>query len=281
MEILTSRELAIVIWITIILIYFMTKKEIRQSFFDVLKIFFGGKLIMIWSIYIFYVFILSLLFTLLPFWDNIFIKDILVWTIFSGIIDYMNAFSREADETYIKKIIKEKFKLIIILECIMNTFTFNIIFELLYIPIITIIALMSYIAEKEIKNQEIQKFFDIILVIIGVIFIYKTIKVGIIEYKNLNKWNTFISFTISIVYLIFTLPLIYLIQLYSNYEFIFTRMSLKEVEKEKVNRKRRFIILRRCKYSVRKTLIVQKEYLPKIYKNMSENEFENLLNELK
>lgn len=58
----------------------------------------------------------------------------------------MNAVSSEADETYIKKILKDNLKFTMILEFFMSTFTFNIWIELAIIPVITIITVMNVIA---------------------------------------------------------------------------------------------------------------------------------------
>ena len=54
-----------------------------------------------------YVLGITLIFYQLPFWDNAFIKDIIVWFVFSGLIYCMNAVSKEADEEYIRKVLKD------------------------------------------------------------------------------------------------------------------------------------------------------------------------------
>lgn len=219
--------------------------------------------------------------SLLSFWDTIFLKDILVWTIFSGLAHYINVISEKSDEKYIKNIIKDNFKLLIILEFLMNTFTFNLFIELLIIPIITIITLLSYSTERDSEYQEVHKLLNSILAILGYIFLYSTIKVGINEYPNLNIVNTLIRFLIPIVYLILTVPLIYVIGLYSNYNSLFLYISTREGPDKKINRKRRLNILKICNYSIRKVRIFQKEYFWKIYIEMPEKEFNNLMNEFK
>ena len=60
---------------------------------------------------------------------------LLVWFVFSGLIYCMNAVSKEADEEYIRKVLKDNLKLTIVLEFIISTFTFNIWVELVIIPI--------------------------------------------------------------------------------------------------------------------------------------------------
>lgn len=278
---LSSRECATIIWGVILIIYVITKKETRNSSYNVIKIFFGKKLRILWIIYFLYVVGITIIFSKLSLWKHVYLKDVIIWTLFSGLINYMNAVSREADENYIIKIIKEKFKLIIIFEFIMSTFTFNIIVELLIIPIFTLISILSFVSERDAKYKNVYKLTNFVFGILEFVFLYKTIEVGVNEYQQLNAIDTLISFLIPIIYLVLTLPLIYIISLYSKYELLFLRMSFKEGNDKKVNKKRRFDVLRICNISVRKVRIFTYEFLPRMYKSITDEEFDNLLNEFK
>ena len=78
MEILTTREWATVIWAFILFVYAMVHRQIREAFWNVVKIFFGKKLRILWGIIFLYVLGITLIFYQLPFWDNAFIKDIIL-----------------------------------------------------------------------------------------------------------------------------------------------------------------------------------------------------------
>lgn len=278
---LSSRECATIIWGVILILYVITKKETRNSAYNVIKIFFGKKLRILWIIYFLYVVGITILFSKLSLWKHVYLKDVIIWTLFSGLINYMNAVTREADENYIIKIIKENFKLIIIFEFIINTFTFNILVELLIIPIFTLISILSFVSERDAKYKNVYELTNSVFGILGFVFLYKTIEVGVNEYQQLNVRDTLISFLIPIIYLVLTLPLIYITSLYSKYELLFLGMSFKEGNDKKVNKKRRFDVLRICNISVRKVRIFTYEFLPRMYKSITDEEFDNLLNEFK
>lgn len=281
MTILSTREWATVIWAIIFFVYVIMHKQIRESFWRVVKIFFGSKLIILWGIIFLYVLGITLIFYHLPFWDNIYIKDIVVWFVFSGMMYCMNAISNEADEEYIKKVLKDNFKLAIILEFIISTFTFNIWIELIIIPVTTIIVIMNVIAERKKEYDKVHKLLDIVLAGAGFWILYETIKIGIHEYKELNALNTFISFMIPIVYLILIIPLEYILELYSKYELLFVRMSFKEEKDKKIQRRHRWSVVKICKLSVHKVLLFQNKYRCKMYCRMSESEFEKLIEEFR
>lgn len=277
MSILSTREWAILIWGCIFMLYVLCHREIRKSLWNVIVIFFDKKLRILWEIILLYVLTITMVFCYLPIWENIYIKDIIIWFLFSGLIYCMNAVSSEADETYIKKILKDNLKFTMILEFFMSTFTFNIWIELAIIPVITIITVMNVIAERKEEYKSVHKLLDSILAIAGFWIFYETIKIGINEYKQLNIINTLVSFMIPIVYLILIIPLEYILELYSKYEVLFLRMTFKEEKDKRIRLHHRTAIFRECNFSVRKILLFQREYMIQMYALMKEDEFNQLM----
>lgn len=277
MSILSTREWATLIWGCIFMLYVLCHSEIRKSLWNVIVIFFDKKLRILWEIILLYVLTITMVFCYLPIWENIYIKDIIIWFLFSGLIYCMNAVSSEADETYIKKILKDNLKFTMILEFFMSTFTFNIWIELAIIPVITIITVMNVIAERKEEYKSVHKLLDSILAIAGFWIFYETIKIGINEYKQLNIINTLVSFMIPIVYLILIIPLEYILELYSKYEVLFLRMTFKEEKDKRIRLHHRTAIFRECNFSVRKILLFQREYMIQMYALMKEDEFSQLM----
>lgn len=277
MSILSTREWATLIWECIFMLYLLCHKEIRKSFWNVIVAFFDKKLRILWEIILLYVLTITIVFSYLPIWENIYIKDIIIWFLFSGLIYCMNAVSSEADETYIKKILKDNLKFTMILEFFMSTFTFNIWIELAIIPVITIFTVMNAIAEGKEEYKSVHKLLDSVLVIAGFWLFYETIRAGINEYKQLNVINTLVSFMIPIVYLILIIPLEYLLELYSKYEVLFLKMAFKEEKDKKIRLHHRIAVLRVCNFSVHKILLFQRKYLIQVYTSMKEDEFNQLI----
>ena len=281
MSILSTREWATLIWGCILMLHVLCHREIRKSLWNVIVIFFDKKLRILWEIILLYVLTITMVFCYLPIWENIYIKDIIIWFLFSGLIYCMNAVSSEADETYIKKILKDNLKFTMILEFFMSTFTFNIWIELAIIPVITIITVMNVIAERKEEYKNVHKLLDSVLAIAGFWIFYETIKIGINEYKQLNIINTLVSFIIPIAYLILIIPLEYALELYSKYELLFLRMTFKEEKDKKTKIRHRVAVICSCRISVRRVLLFQREYMGRMYVKMKDNEFEKLIREFR
>lgn len=281
MSILSTREWATLIWGCIFMLYVLCHREIRKSLWNVIVIFSDKKLRILWEIILLYVLTITMVFCYLPIWENIYIKDIIIWFLFSGLIYCMNAVSSEADETYIKKMLKDNLKFTMILEFFMSTFTFNIWIELAIIPVITIITVMNVIAERKEEYKNVHKLLDSVLAIAGFWIFYETIKIRINEYRQLNIINTLVSFIIPIVYLILIIPLEYALELYSKYELLFLRMTFKEEKDKKTKIRHRVAVICSCRISVRRVLLFQREYMGRMYVTMKDNEFEKLIREFR
>ena len=219
MDIFSTRELATAFWVGAILIAvgmaIVTNKKIRQGFIGVLKCFFNRKLRKLWEIYFLYIGIITLMFSRFPIWKNIYLKDIILWTFFSGLTICMNAVAGEADEKYISKVLKDNIRFTVVTEFLLSTFTFSFWVELIIIPITTVIVLFDTVAEHKSDAIAVHKLLQDVMAFAGLCVILQTVRVGILEYRELNVTNTLVSFFIPIVYLLLVTPLEYAFELYS------------------------------------------------------------------
>ena len=284
MDIFSTRELATAFWVGAILIAvgmaIVTNKKIRQGFIGVLKCFFNRKLRKLWEIYFLYIGIITLMFSRSPIWENIYLKDIILWTLFSGLTICMNAVAGEADEKYISKVLKDNIRFTVVTEFLLSTFTFSFWVELIIIPITTVIVLFDTVAEHKSDAIAVHKLLQDVMAFAGLCVILQTVRVGILEYRELNVINTLVSFFIPIVYLLLVTPLEYAFELYSKYEMLFIQMHFKEPSDKMVRRKRHLKVIKVCGLSVKRIMLFQKQCIPRMYVSMSDSEFEALISQL-
>lgn len=284
MDIFSTRELATAFWVGAILIAvgmaIVTNKKIRQGFIGVLKSFFNRKLRKLWEIYFLYIGIITLMFSRFPIWKNIYLKDIILWTLFSGLTICMNAVAGEADEKYISKVLKDNIRFTVVTEFLLSTFTFSLWVELIIIPITTAIVLLDTVAEHNDDALAAHKLLQNVIAFIGLCVILQTVRVGILEYRELNVINTLVSFFIPIVYLLLVTPLEYAFELYSKYEILFIQMHFKEPSDKMVQRKRHLKVIKVCGLSVKRIMLFQKQCIPRMYVLMPDVEFDLLISHL-
>lgn len=284
MSAFSTRELATAFWTGIILVAvgmaIVTNKKIRQGFIGVLKCFFNRKLRKLWEIYFLYIGIITLMFSRSPIWKNIYLKDIILWTLFSGLTICMNAVAGEADEKYISKVLKDNIRFTVVTEFLLSTFTFSFWVELIIIPITTVIVLFDTVAEHKSDAIAVHKLLQDVMAFAGLCVILQTVRVGILEYRELNVINTLVSFFIPIVYLLLVTPLEYAFELYSKYEMLFIQMHFKEPSDKMVRRKRHLKVIKVCGLSVKRIMLFQKQCIPRMYISMPDVEFDLLISHL-
>ena len=284
MDIFSTRELATAFWVGAILIAvgmaIVTNKKIRQGVIGVLKCFFNRKLRKLWEIYFLYIGIITLMFSRFPIWKNIYLKDIILWTLFSGLTICMNAVAGEADEKYISKVLKDNIRFTVVTEFLLSTFTFSLWVELIIIPIMTAITLLDVVAAQKSETVAVHKLLQSVIAFIGLCLVFQTVKVGIREYRELNVTNTLVSFFIPIVYLLLVTPLEYAFELYSKYEMLFIQMHFKEPSDKMVRRKRHLKVIKVCGLSVKRIMLFQKQCIPQMYISMPDVEFDLLISHL-
>lgn len=276
--------MATAFWVGAILIAvgmaIVTNKKIRQGFIGVLKCFFNRKLRKLWEIYFLYIGIITLMFSRSPIWKNIYLKDIILWTLFSGLTICMNAVAGEADEKYISKVLKDNIRFTVVTEFLLSTFTFSFWVELIIIPITTVIVLFDTVAEHKSDAIAVHKLLQDVMAFAGLCVILQTVRVGILEYRELNVTNTLVSFFIPIVYLLLVTPLEYAFELYSKYEMLFIQMHFKEPSDKMVRRKRHLKVIKVCGLSVKRIMLFQKQCIPRMYISMPDVEFDLLISHL-
>lgn len=284
MSAFSTRELATAFWTGIILVAvgmaIVTNKKARKSFIEVLKCFFGRKLRTLWEIYLLYIGIITFLFSRLPIWESIYLKDIIIWTFFSGLTICINAVAGEADEKYIFKVLKDNIRFTMVTELLLSTFTFVFWVEVIIIPIITVIVLFDTVAEHKSDAIAVHKLLQDVIAFVGLCVILQTVRVGILEYRELNVINTLVSFFIPIVYLLLVTPLEYAFELYSKYEMLFIQMHFKEPSDKMVQRKRHLKVIKVCGLSVKRIMLFQKQCIPRMYISMPDVEFDLLISHL-
>lgn len=123
--ILSTREWAITIWGTGFFIWMLTQSEIRKSLWNVIKILLGKNLRRFFLIIALYVAGITMIFYQLPFWNNIYLKDIILWLIFSGISYCVNSIIK-GDTEHLKSTVKDNFRVIVIFEYFIGTFRFDV-----------------------------------------------------------------------------------------------------------------------------------------------------------
>lgn len=235
MSIFSNRELALLIWGVTILTALLFVKSIRKSSKQLLKALFVKQIITVLILLIMFIALIILFFYKINLWDKSLLKDTIFW--FLGVALVLSYKANNAkDFAFFKEIIKDTIKWTIVLEFLINFYTFGLLTELILLPIMVIIGLLQTVSELDKKNEQVTKLLKNVTALFGLIVLtyvsYKTFT----DYKMLFDANNLFSFLLPIILTVVVLPFIYILALYINYETLFVR--IKFISKDKTVKRR-------------------------------------------
>lgn len=222
----SNREISILFWTTIIFSIFVFIS--RNEFLNVLKAFFHYKIILSIFAFLMYCMIVIFLLSKIDFWDFNLLKDSIVWFLTAGMIVLFNV-NKINSKKYFINILNDNLKVILFLEFVVNFYTFDIITELIIIPIITCITILyeysKYTMRKNTSHIKVNGALKNLLSIVGITILiyisYKTIS----DYQVLFTKSNVKSFYLPIILSVLTLPFYYFLAIYMIYEEFFIRLN--------------------------------------------------------
>src|ERR1700752_2536020 len=239
-KIFSSRELAIIFYLALAITFLLLNKGLRPQLLNLLKSLFGktiGFVLLIQAIYIclviYFLFPISL-------WNTALLKDTIFWYFASAVVLFFQI-NKVKETTFFKNLLKENLKWAIIVEFILNFYTFNIWIELIILPVMTLLSLMIAYSEQKQEYTLTNKILKYMVSIIGLTFLiiatYKTFK----NYSDILTIQNLFSFLLPPLLTILLIPFIYILALYMGYENLFIRA--RAMSNDKISQIKKHIFL--------------------------------------
>lgn len=223
-DIFSPRELSLLVWLGLTFTGMMFNKSIRNALGSIFKLLWDKKIGTIFIMLIVYVTATLFLINKVWIYDITHLKDTIVWFISVALV-LLFSIGKNKSTFFFKEIVKDSFKLTMVIEFFINFYTFSLQIELILIPIVIFLILMLTFSDKDKKYDQANKFFYNILAIVGLILFgfvtYKTFY----NYQNFFTIRTLFSLLLPTILTIILIPFLYMMALYVNYELVFTRIN--------------------------------------------------------
>lgn len=273
----STREIAVGIWLIIFGLFVLLWPKSRVTATQIVKIACSRHLFFPFVVILIYTLIIALLFTLLPIWKTKYIKDIVIWVLFAGVPACFKAVIIDANSNYFKNILFDNLTLVVLVEFLVSSFTFNLWTELILIPSLSLLFMIHAFATMKGENIQVKRLVSLPLYIVGFIVLSYTLKNAINAYTELSVVDLLISFSIPIILSTLYIPVAYSFALCSKYQNVFVCMGFKEPNDKKTRRMHRLALIKECRLSYKKICVFEKEFIHQIYVAMSAEEFDDLI----
>lgn len=261
-SIFTTREIAIGIIILLFFLYTCSIKKARPALNLFLKASFSKHIINGFIVVLAYAFLWVLIFSTFNFWKWIYLKDVILWTLFVGVPNCFNAVGDRPTPSSLKQTIITNLKFAALLEYVVNVFTFNLLIELVFQIVILFVYLLIAMAERKPEEyKDVSRFLNWVLVVIGYILFLLYLNKALDEFKSLNVIDELVTALTPIVLSMLFIPVIYFFSLYSLYQTVFFRLKIYTGANTELLQHMKHSVLRCCKGSLHKVETL-KYYLP-------------------
>ncbi len=278
MDILSSREWAIVTWTIIYLCLF------KVNLLDVLKSLFNKKLNILWITILLYNIFITIILSYSRYWKNIYIKDIVFWIVFSCVVSTINIFDSKKEKFSFKKIILANITVSALLEFIISELTLSYCLELFLIGIYVVIYFLYLFSQTSLEYKTAENVLKKILSLLNFIF---SVYILVELYKSFNlllTQETWFKFLIPFIYSILCCPLYYIFIVLNYYEKICYKIQdyfvwENENDKKYINKLKRRELLMSCGLKEKKYIYFDSEFSRKMRLANTENKVKEIMRE--
>ncbi|MBI4652124.1 hypothetical protein HY745_12795 [Candidatus Desantisbacteria bacterium] len=222
---LDNRELSTIIWFVILIIWVSKDAKVRNSIKEFIKASLKRYIIISFIFLFAYTLVSTWLLSHIGLWDISQIKNTIFWFFLVAAASFLELSNIANNDEYFKTSIKDNLKIIVVIEFILNFYTFSFIAELIFVPFLVIIGVTLAVSQNKEKNKAVAKFLNYITNLVAVFIIIFTIYKLITEFNEIAKKQTLIDFIVPTILSILLLPYIYIQYVYINYDKIFFRLK--------------------------------------------------------
>lgn len=267
-----TREIAIIIWLLVFMAWVFSQKNIRKSLVDVFKTLFHKKILSVIISAILYTGLIIFILSKIEIWEWSFLKDTIYWFIAIAFVLLMNTNKATQEEGFFVKILKDNLKIILVLAFILNLYTFNLLLEIILVPTLVFVGVISAFAETKKEYLPVKKLFDFILSLIGIFFIVFALGKVFGDFQNLATSNNLKTFILPSLLTFAFIPFVYFFALIMSYETLFVRLGIFNKNNPKLIKFTKRKIVRHCHLNLSKLNRFAKESTQDLIKISSQDD---------
>ena len=186
-----------------------------------------SKLILVWISLAAYSLILIIMLWELGLWRPDLLKETLIWFAFSALMYPFQFHDPQKVPRVLKVLIRDSLSVLIIVEVLVETYTFSLPVELIIVPTITLIAMMGTVAEMREEHKPIAKLLGNVQAIVGFALIGIVVRRAATDSEHIFV-AALLSSLIVVVLSLTTWPYICFLRLVFAYEGMLWRIGWKK-----------------------------------------------------
>jgi hypothetical protein len=221
-DFLSTRELAVLIWVAVVIIIMTLTPSLRKPFGGVIRALFVRQILLAIFFLITYVAGLITILKYFSFWDVSLLKDTIFWFFGFAIMTFFNI-NKAKQNHFFKVLLVESLKWTVLIEFLINFYTFKLIVELIAFPLLVFVVLIQAFSQNNAEHAAVSNVIAKLLSIIGAVYFAYALYRTIAEYQQFFTVQSVYALLLPVVLTILVIPFLYLLAVYVQYEELFVR----------------------------------------------------------
>jgi hypothetical protein len=226
----STREISIAVWAAAFFVWATAKPDIRRSFGNVIRAAAHWKIIALVLFVVAYAAAEVALLYVIGFWRLDLLKNTIIWLLFSGLALAISGITGSGVVDW-RRFIRDQVKAVLLVEYVVNTYTFALWIELLLVPLLTGVVLLDAVAKIDKKTALVGKLTTALLAFLGIGVLIFACHKALSVREGVNVVAAVRQIALAPILSVLLFPLVYVFALLSAYEQLFLRLKLGATKK--------------------------------------------------
>jgi len=280
-DVFNTREIATLCWLGVALAWMLSKAPFRKLLWGVVRAFFRRQILSAVCVMALYSTGAVVLLAAVGMWGIALRKDTIVWFCASAMAMAMRLITWEASEDVLWKVIAENFRVVILLEFLVNTYTFSLPAELVLMPSITLIVMLNEYASAHKQDAQVANFTQGLQALIGFAILAIAVIRAVSDLTTLGSVDTLRRVALAPLLSLLFIPCLYALVLASKYQQVFLRLDIGPKKDPAVKRYARRRILAHVGLSMRKIHLLLRNHAADLTRIQTEDDVDRILTQMR
>ena len=220
-----NREIAAAFWFLVFIALALRRDRVRRSIAALVRAFCRPKILTAVGLMLLYSAGAVAVLATFGLWGITLLKDTIAWFCFSAIAMMVRFVTAKEAQSILRKVLVDSVKVVVLLEFLVNTYTFSLPVELIVVPLVTVLAMLDAVAGSDEKYSAVARLTKAMQPAIGLVILAIAVGRAVSDMRNLQSPDTLRSIALAPLLCVFLCPFLYLTVLVARYESVFVRVG--------------------------------------------------------
>lgn len=218
---LSNRELASLVWLTLLICIALVSRDVREAAWVVVEATFQRLIVTVVGLLAIYTVACVAILARQGLWTVTNLKTTLLWFVTFALVAIGRRAGKARQTGFIGATLREALAATVLIQFLVDTYTFSLPVELILMPLVTLITGMKAVGETKPEHAAAGRLLDRVLVIIGLGYLGHAAYQAAVHYREFVSIDNAREILVPIALSLMFLPFLYLFNVYVVYERVF------------------------------------------------------------